>query len=113
MWNARIQFLPGIRVLVRDAFIADSASMRGAIFGLVPVVNAQPSPDLSSGALQRYVGECVWHMVPQPWEARLVAFRKQSGMTVPDRANAVWHLPGGDFEYWRGSPEAIVYEFGK
>lgn len=172
VWNARIQFLPGVPVLVRDSFVAESASMRGAIFGLVPVVNAKPSADLSSGALQRYLGECAWlptallpshgviwspiddsrakasisagttnvslefrfdadsrpvsifsparmmddgagHMVPRPWEARILAFGQQNGMTIPDRASAVWHLPGGDFEYWRGSPEAVFYEFVK
>ena len=169
VWNARIQFAPAIPVFVRDSFVVDRASMRGAIFGVVPVVNAQPSPDLASGALQRYLGECAWlptallpsqgvtwaalddtraiaaiaagttrvslefrfnadalpvsifaparmmddgagQMVPRPWEARIQSFTQQNGMTIPARATAVWHLPGGDFEYWRGTPERVTSE---
>jgi hypothetical protein len=170
VWNARIQFAPGIPVLVRDGFVAHQGAMRGALLGLIPVVNAQPSPDLASGALQRYLGECAWlptallpgqdvtwaalddtratasivagstrvslefrfnadalpvsifaparmmddgagHMVPRPWEARILSFTQQDGMTIPARATAVWHLPAGDFEYWRGTPLDVKYEF--
>jgi hypothetical protein len=172
IWNARIGFALGVPVLVRDSFVIDRASMRGAILGVIPVVNAEPSPDLSAGALQRYLGECVWlptallpsqgvtwtaiddrranasitagtttvalefrfnddslpvslfapsrmmddgagHMVPRPWEAEILEFRQQDGMTIPNRAKTVWHLPDGDFEYWRGTPEAVVYEYVK
>ena len=34
--------------------------MRGAILGLVPVVNAADDPQLRAGALQRYLAESVW-----------------------------------------------------
>lgn len=170
IWNARIRFAPGVPVLVRDSFVVDRASMRGAISGLIPVVNAAASPELASGALQRYLGEAVWlptallpsqgvswspmddtraratltagattvsleftfnndgrpttvftpermmddgsgHPVPRPWEARMLSFRQQDGMMIPDRAVALWHLPGGDFEYWRGGPEGGAYQF--
>jgi hypothetical protein len=170
VWNARIRFAPGMPVLVRDGFVSHQGAMRGALLGLIPVVNAQPSPDLSSGALQRYLGECAWlptallpgqgvtwtalddaratasiaagstrvslefrfnadalpvsifaaarmmddgagRMVPRPWEARILSFTRQDGMTIPARATAVWHLPGGDFEYWRGAAERVSYDF--
>ena len=170
IWNARIQFAPGVPVLVRDSFIGDRAAMRGALLGLVPVVNATASPGLASAALQRYLGETAWlptallpsqgvswstidgasaratitagattvslefgfnadalpvriftpsrmmdngagAMVPRPWEARILSFRQQNGMTIPDRAAALWHLPAGEFEYWRGAPEGVAYQF--
>lgn len=170
IWNARIQFAPGIPVLVRDGFVANQGTMRGAILGVIPVVSADPSPELASAALQRYLGEGAWlptallpsqgvrwsqiddararatisagtstvslefrfnseamptslftpermmddgsgHAVARPWEARILSFRQQDGMVIPDRAAAVWHLPGGEFEYWRGTPTAVRYAF--
>jgi hypothetical protein len=60
VWNARIAMFPGIPVYVRDSFVGGRASMRGAIFGLIPVVTADGTPTLASGALQRYLGEAAW-----------------------------------------------------
>ena len=60
VWNARISLAPGLDVLVRDAFVDGGGSMRGAIHGLVPVVDARGTPEISGGALQRYLGEAVW-----------------------------------------------------
>jgi hypothetical protein len=60
VWNATISMLPGVPVLVRDSFVDGRASMRGAVWGLVPVVNAEGTPTLASGALQRYLGEAAW-----------------------------------------------------
>jgi hypothetical protein len=60
VWDARIAMLPGVPVLVRDSFVDGRASMQGAVFGLVPVVNVEGTPTLASGALQRYLGEAAW-----------------------------------------------------
>ena len=60
VWNARIAMLPGVPVLVRDSFVDGRGSMRGAVAGLVSVVNAEGTPTLASGALQRYLGEATW-----------------------------------------------------
>ncbi len=60
VWDARISLGPGLDVLVRDAFVRGGGSMRGAIHGLVPVVDVHGTPEISAGALQRYLGEAVW-----------------------------------------------------
>ena len=60
VWDARISLAPGLDVLVRDAFVCGGGSMRGAVHGLVPVVDVHGTPEISAGALQRYLGEAVW-----------------------------------------------------
>lgn len=52
VWNARIAMLPGVPVFVRDSFVEGRGSMRGAVWGLIPVVTAEGTPTLASGALQ-------------------------------------------------------------
>lgn len=60
VWNARIAMWPGVPVFVRDSFVDGRGSMRGAVWGLIPVVTAEGTPTLASGALQRYLGEAAW-----------------------------------------------------
>jgi hypothetical protein len=60
VWEARIAMLPGMPVFVRDSFVEGRAAMRGAVWGLVPVVSTEGTPTLASGALQRYLGEAAW-----------------------------------------------------
>jgi len=60
VWNARISMLPGLPVFVRDSFVGGRGSMRGAVWGLISVVNSEGTPTLASGALQRYLGEAAW-----------------------------------------------------
>jgi len=171
VWNARIDMLPGVPVLVRDSFVDGRASMRGVVWGLIPVVTAEDTPTLASGALQRYLGEAAWlptALLPQqgvswtpvddsratatltadgttvslefrfdsdgrnvsvytserfyddgksepvarPWEARSLHFDQTDGMIVATEAVALWHMPSGEFNYWRGRPTAIEYRYG-
>ena len=60
VWNARITMAPGVPIFVRDSFVDGRGSMRGAVLGLVPVVDVEGTPTLASGALQRYLGEASW-----------------------------------------------------
>src|SRR5687767_2463513 len=60
VWNARICMVPPVPILVRDSFVDGRGAMRGAVFGLVPVVDVNGTPTLASGALQRYLGEAAW-----------------------------------------------------
>lgn len=60
VWDATIALPAGVPVYVRDSFIDGRAVMRGAVFGLVPVVGTEGTPTLASGALQRYLGEASW-----------------------------------------------------
>ncbi len=60
VWDARIAMAPAIPVLVRDMFLAGRGSMRGKIAGWVTVVDAAQTPQLSTAALQRHLGEAIW-----------------------------------------------------
>ena len=44
-WHARIMVLPGVPVHVHDAYIAGEGLLRGALFGLVPVVHIAGTPE--------------------------------------------------------------------
>ncbi len=74
-WNARVMTLPGVPVLVHDAYIAGTGVLRGAVFGLIPVLDAAPSPSLARGELMRFLAEAVWYptaLLPSQgvrWEA--------------------------------------------
>jgi hypothetical protein len=60
VWDARISLTPLGSVWVRDAYVSESASLRAALFGLIPVVSAPDGPELRAGALQRFLAESVW-----------------------------------------------------
>lgn len=60
VWDARIQMLPVMPVLVRDSYVAGSGSMRGEVLGIYPMVNQSGRRELDAGALQRYLAEAVW-----------------------------------------------------
>ncbi|MBM3317948.1 MAG: hypothetical protein FJY75_08840 [Candidatus Eisenbacteria bacterium] len=60
VWDARVRMAPGLDVFVRDAFADGAGSMRGAILGLIPVVDVSGTPEIAAGALQRYLAEAVW-----------------------------------------------------
>jgi hypothetical protein len=60
VWDARIMMSAALPVLVRDAYVDGSGSMRGEILGVYPLVNQSNRPELDSGALQRFLAEAVW-----------------------------------------------------
>ena len=60
VWDARIHMAPGVNVAVRDSYLAGVGSMRGELFGLVPVVDAHDTREMAEGALQRYLAEAPW-----------------------------------------------------
>jgi hypothetical protein len=50
----------GLDFLVRDAFVEGVGSMLGTVLGLVTVVNVHDTPDITAGALVRFLAEAVW-----------------------------------------------------
>lgn len=74
-WNARVMMLPGVPVLVHDAYIAGAGILHGAVLGLIPVVNMANSPELARGELMRFFAEAAWYptaLLPSQgvrWEA--------------------------------------------
>ena len=59
VWDACIRMAPLVGVHVCDSYVRGRAAMRGAVLGLVDVVNEHDKPELGSGALQRYLAEAV------------------------------------------------------
>lgn len=45
---------------------------------------------------------------PTPWAGTFSDYRALGGVRVPTRALVWWELPGGLFEYWRGSVTAVA-----
>ncbi|HSF39364.1 MAG TPA: DUF6544 family protein [Thermoanaerobaculia bacterium] len=75
LWDAKIRMAPLTTVRVRDSYLDGRGSMLGKVAGLIPVVDQSGSPELASGALQRYLAEAVWlpaALLPEngvTWEA--------------------------------------------
>ena len=60
-WDARIMMLPGVPVHVHDAYVAGIGTLRGAVFGLMPVVNMADTPEMARGELMRFFAEAAWY----------------------------------------------------
>ncbi len=74
-WDARIMMLPGVAAHVHDAYIAGDGMLRGALFGLIRVVNVAGTPEIARGELLRFFAEMAWYptaLLPSQgvrWEA--------------------------------------------
>ena len=74
-WDARIMMLPGVPAHVHDAYIAGEGLLRGALFGLVPVVHIAGTPEIARGELLPFFAEAAWYptaLLPSQgvrWEA--------------------------------------------
>ena len=60
VWDARIAMLPLLPVLVRDAYVQQSAMMQASIYGVYSLANQVDERELNAGALQRFLGESIW-----------------------------------------------------
>jgi hypothetical protein len=61
LWNARIAMLPGLPVLVHDAYVAGEGILHGALLGLFPVVNLRGTAEMAKGELMRFFAEAAWY----------------------------------------------------
>jgi hypothetical protein len=61
VWNARIRMAPGMTVRVHDAYVAGRGVLEARLFGLVTVMEQQPSPELAQGELMRFLAEATWY----------------------------------------------------
>jgi hypothetical protein len=60
VWDARIEMGPLVPVRVVDMYKAGEGALRAKILSTVSVVDAEPSPEMNSGELMRYLAESVW-----------------------------------------------------
>jgi hypothetical protein len=62
-WDASIRLVPMLAwptVRVRDHYANGVGAMRGAVAGLVPVVDQAGTPQMAEASLQRYLAEAAW-----------------------------------------------------
>ncbi len=60
-WNARITMMPGMKVLVHDAYVAGEGTLRAALFGLITVAKMHGTTDMAKGELMRFFAEAAWY----------------------------------------------------
>ena len=60
-WNGRIAMIPGLPVLVHDAYVAGEGILHAALFGLFSLVNLRGTSDIAKGELMRFFAEAAWY----------------------------------------------------
>lgn len=60
VWDARMRMAPAVSIRVVDAYVDGSGTMRGAVAGVIPVVDAPDTPVLAQGELARWLAETPW-----------------------------------------------------
>jgi hypothetical protein len=60
VWDARIEMVPLVPVRVVDMYKAGEGALRAKILSTVSVVDTEPSSEMNSGELMRYLAESVW-----------------------------------------------------
>lgn len=60
VWDAVISMAPLLGVSVRDAYVDGRGAMQATMYGVYSLADLVDTPELNSGALQRYLGEAVW-----------------------------------------------------
>ena len=61
IWDARIRMAPGLNVHVHDAYVAGEGVLHARLFGLFPVMDKPPSPELAQGEFMRFFAEASWY----------------------------------------------------
>jgi hypothetical protein len=61
VWNARMALVPGIAVLVHDAYVAGVGTLHPAVMGLFSLTNQHGSDDIARGELMRFMLESAWY----------------------------------------------------
>lgn len=60
VWDARISMARFADVYVRDELVAGAAATRARVSAVTTVADAAGTPELTAGALHRWLGEAVW-----------------------------------------------------
>jgi uncharacterized protein DUF6920 len=60
-WDGRIAMMPGLPVLVHDAYAAGEGILHAAVLGLVSVVNLRGTGEVAQGELMRFFAEAAWY----------------------------------------------------
>lgn len=60
-WDARIAWAPGVKVFVRDAYLAGAGLLHAAAFGVLTLTRQHGTRELAEGELMRYLAETPWY----------------------------------------------------
>ena len=60
IWKVNLQMMPFLDISGRDKFFGGKGEMLIKILSLFPVVNSRDNEKISTGTIQRYLGEIVW-----------------------------------------------------
>ncbi|MCR4403575.1 MAG: hypothetical protein NUW12_12570 [Firmicutes bacterium] len=75
VWDARILMAPGLKVFVRDAYVAGRGVLTAKLLGLITVMEQPSTAQLGQGELMRFLAEAAWYptaLLPSQgvrWEA--------------------------------------------
>jgi hypothetical protein len=61
VWNARMALIPGIAVLVHDAYAAGVGTLHAAVMGLISLTDQHGTADVARGELMRFMLESAWY----------------------------------------------------
>lgn len=68
IWEARLSLLPPLNIRVIDHYLHGRGALSGTILGVIPMIDAPPSPELDQGELITWLAEAVWYptaLLPQ------------------------------------------------
>ncbi|MBV9881024.1 MAG: hypothetical protein JO180_11040 [Gemmatirosa sp.] len=60
VWDARVRMMPLVAAYVRDGYVDGAGTMRGALAGVVPLVDQGGTRAMAVASLQRYLAEAPW-----------------------------------------------------
>lgn len=61
VWKARVKAAPLTYLLGKDKYDQGHGYMQIKLFGLIPVVNANPGKEMDQGAMMRFLAEMIWY----------------------------------------------------
>jgi hypothetical protein len=61
VWNARMAVLPGVAVLVHDAYVSGVGTLHPSLMGLFALTHQTGTGDIARGELMRYMMEAAWY----------------------------------------------------
>ena len=61
LWDASIQFLPGVAVRVADSYIAGRGQLHATVEGLLTIADMRGEGEIARGELMRWFAEAAWY----------------------------------------------------
>jgi hypothetical protein len=61
VWDGKVAILPGLNVLVHDAYVAGEGILQPAILGLFTLIDLRGTAEVAQGELMRFFAEAAWY----------------------------------------------------